>query len=383
MASIDPERQIRKFTSFVKKVARPFRLRTKPGASPGLVKDDPRDRRSRIFLTTYKGDEFEERELSSVDEVVADPDPERVTWIDIEGLGNGSIIKEIGDRFDVHPLALEDTVSVHQRTKVEDYESQLFFVTRAVWWKEMVQGEQVAFVLGSNFLLTFSEGSSDDYFKPLSDRLRKNLSRCRTRKADFLFYSTLDAVIDEYYPVVEAIGDELDQLDEQAMSPQSQGVLAHIHAIRGQLQFLRRTLWSMRDALHVMMNSRRFELEDETKLYLRDCYDHTMQLVEVIETYRELCADLRDAYFAAVSHRTNEIMRVLTIVTTIFVPLSFLAGLYGMNFDPQVSPYNMPELHSKYGYPILLLLMSGVAGGLLVFFWRKGWIGNEKQGSVK
>lgn len=242
--------------------------------------------------------------------------------------------------------------------------------------------EQIAFVLGPGFVISFQEGLPGDCFQMVRERLRTKAGRMRTLGADYLLYALIDSVIDSYFPTLERIGNTLDEHDDLVIDPQSHHVIAEIHLVRRKLQELRRTIWSLREAVQSVLSQSDKHITDNTLLFFRDCQDHTVQLIDVLESFRELCADLRDTYFAAMGQRTNDVMRVLTIIATIFIPLSFIAGVYGMNFDSSSSPWNMPELHWYWGYPFALSLMVGVAGALLGLFWKRGWISFSSSGSA-
>ncbi len=270
--------------------------------------------------------------------------------------------------------ALEDVVNVHQRPKVEEYEDHSFIVTRMIQSDQAPTTEQVSMFLGERFLLTFQE-QPGDCFNLVRDRLRKHRGQIRERKADYLVYALLDAVIDGYFPVFEDFGERLETLENLVMGQPSRDLVAQIHGMKRNLLALRRAIWPQREMVNALMRESLTHISDETRPYLRDCYDHTIQLMDVVETYREIASGLADVYLSSTSARMNEVMKVLTIIATIFMPLGFIASLYGMNFDAKASPWNMPELEWYWGYPFALVLMSVVALGFLAYFRRKGWIG--------
>ena len=237
----------------------------------------------------------------------------------------------------------------------------------------MVQGpplvtEQISFFVGRDFLLTFQEDLEGDSLNPVRDRIRLRRGRVRDVGTDYLLYELLDAVVDGYFPVLEKYGEWLDELDDAAESARIGQTLADLHSVRRDLLYLRRIVWPMRELMLSLMRGGHCQISADTQLYLRDCYDHATQLIDILEIYRETCSDLRDFYYSKISNRTNEIMRTLTVIATVFMPLSFIAGLYGMNFD------HMPELHWSRGYQMCLGLMATCAGGFLYFFWRRGWL---------
>jgi magnesium transporter len=324
----------------------------------------------------FTADKLVEQEVERIEELPGYIRQHRVTWINVDGLGDAKTIKRLGELFNLHTLALEDVVNVHQRAKVEDYGSQLFVVVRMPRGTERVETEQLSLFLGENFVITFQD-LPGDCLDPVRQRIRKSSGRTRKENADYLAYALIDAVVDSYFPIVERIADRLDGLEDQITAHQSPEQNAIIHQLRNELLLLRRAIRPHRDAVNELVRDEHPLVRDETRVFLRDCYDHTSQLVDLLEVYREMAASLRDYYLSIVSNRMNDIMKVLTIIATIFIPLSFIAGLYGMNFDTDL-PGNMPELGWPYGYMVALSLMLAVAIGLIVFFRRRGWIGTPR-----
>jgi magnesium transporter len=237
--------------------------------------------------------------------------------------------------------------------------------------------EQVSLFLGRNYVLTFQYLPGDS-FDPVRSRLRTARGRIRNSGADFLAYALLDATIDGYFPVLEVYGTRIEEIEDRMSERVGSESIHQTHRLRSDLMLLRRFIWPHREAVHALLRDEHPLISAETRVYLRDCYDHTVQIIDVVETHRDLCADLRELYFTQVSTRTNEIMKVLTIIATIFIPLGFIAGVYGMNFNTAVSRWNMPELNWPFGYPFALGLMAAVAGGLLYLFWRRGWFGGGR-----
>lgn len=388
-----------------RRATRPFRRRTPPGAPPGTLRVDPQAAPPVITAIAYgpNAAELHETDVDDLDVLPGLVEQHPVTWVNIDGLGDAAVIERIGEIFGLHPLALEDVIHVHQRSKVEDYEDNLFVVARMAQWEagdgptddglpmleptvrrngaphdRRPESEQVSLFLGRNFVVTFQEHSGPDSFERVRTRIRRRRGRIRELGADFLAYSLLDGIIDGFFPVIEEIGIRLDQLDDDVLTGYSRDHLRRLHRLRGDLLILRKNLWPQREAIHDLIREAHPFVSDETHLFLRDCYDHTAQLLDVVETYREMCADLREYHYAKVTTRTNEVMKVLTIISTIFIPLSFVAGVYGMNFDPDVSPWNMPELRSRYGYPATLACMAAIGLGLVGWMWRKGWLQREE-----
>lgn len=348
-------------------IRRPFRRVSAPGSSPGTIVAAPDEPKPVIQVLSYSSTELIDKTVDSLDGLKELTETNPVTWINVDGLGDAEVIKDLGEMFGLHRLALEDVVNVHQRAKVEAYEDELFIVARMVDVSERLQTEQICFFVGESFVLTFQEGVPGDCLDPVRERIRKGSGKIRSRGTDYLTYALLDSIIDHYFPVVESCGEQLDELDDQLMNGRNNASITAIHQFRSQLLVLRRALRPHREAVNELLRDSHSLFTDETRLFLRDCYDHIIQLSEAIDTYRETCSDLRDFQLATISNRTNDVMKTLTIIATIFIPLGFIAGLYGMNFD------HMPELHWQYGYIFTLGLMGAVAGGLLYWFRSKGW----------
>lgn len=356
-----------------RRIFKPFRRASRPGAAAGTIRPEADAPHPEIDLFTYDEHHLTRLKQVTVEQVAGARGSARVVWININGLGNADVIRAIGNIFGLHDLALEDVVNVHQRAKVEEFDHYLFVVARMVNRnQERVETEQLSMFIGHNFLVTFQERSGD-CFNGLRNRLRSDV-RLRTRGPDFLAYALLDAVVDAYFAPIEAFGDVLEQLEDQLEISTSRQVVGRLHQIRSDLLLLRRSVWPQREAISNLLRDNNEFISGDTRLFLRDVYDHTVQLVDVNETYREICADLRDLHYSQISQRTNEVVKVLTIISTIFMPLSFLASVYGMNFDTSVSRYNMPELSNPYGYPLVLMCMGLTAALLLYYFYRRGWL---------
>lgn len=337
------------------------------GAAPGTVTADPTAPQPVITKITYGPNDFHEQPVTDVSSISVSVGKHPVTWIDVDGLGNAEVLKQLGGQFGLHPLAMEDTINTHQRAKADDFRDVLFVVMRMVQGPPLVT-EQISFYVGRDFLLTFQEGVKGDCLNGVRDRVRMKRGRIRDAGPDYLFYELLDAIIDSYFPVLERYGELLDDLDARAATNNIGQILVELHVIRRELLFLRRVVWPIRDVMMTLLRGGHPHITAETQLYLRDCYDHSAHLIDILEVYRETCSDLRDFYYSKLSNRTNEIMRTLTVIATVFMPLSFIVGLYGMNFD------NMPELHWRWGYPMAITIMIATAGGFMQFFWRKGWL---------
>lgn len=306
--------------------------------------------------------------IDTVGELNEEVPTERVYWFRLEGTADTETLQQLGEAFELHPLALEDVVNTHQRCKVEDYGDYLFIVIRLPMYEAngSLFTEQVSLFVGEDFVVSLHEGSNA--LDTVRERILWAKGRIRELKADYLAYTILDTVIDNYFPVIEEIGDRLNSIDELLEGGFAPSHRLEIRNVRADLLLLRKTIWPQREAIASLLRDDCKLIHESTRMYLRDCYDHTIQLMDVTETYRELCADLRDFHVADITYRSNEVMKTLTVITTLFMPLSFIAGYYGMNF------HHMPELPSRFGYPTVILVMIVVASGLLVFFRRRGWI---------
>ena len=354
--------------------------RTEPGTSPGMILPDPAHRQPKIHVIAYGAGGVIERDVANPDEAHQLVSRQPVTWINVEGLGDARTIERFGELFGLHRLALEDTVNVHQRAKVDDYGEIVFVVLRMVQCTaDRCSTEQISMFIGPNWMITFQEGHPGDSFDRVRGRLREGGGRIRTLGVDYLAYALIDAVIDNYYPVLEVYAERLDELEDRVLESTDRRAINDLHEVKADLLILRRAIWPLRDAVALLAREEHPRFSDNTRLFLRDCYDHVVQVVELVETYRELTADLRDLYMSSLSNRINETMRVLTIISTIFIPITFIAGVYGMNFDPDASPWNMPELRWRYGYPMSLAAMSLTALGMLLYFYRQGWIFRSRE----
>ena len=374
------------------KLANPFRRQSGTvNTAPGTVDVDPRAPKPVLTGIGYGGPGGLTETLLTPEQIPEFLDAHPVSWVNVDGLGDAKTLTRIGEAFGLHPLELEDVTHTHQRAKLEEYADHLFVVAdmtkpvppdpaarpqRDAPPDPVFKAEQISLFLGKGWVLTFQE-EVGDCLGPVRERLRKKRGRIRERGADYLFYALIDAVLDGYFPVVESLGDRLDLLDSQISENSGRGVVARLHRLRGELLVVRKLLWPHREMTNALLRDRPL-ITPETQVFLRDAHDHAQQLLELAETYRELCSDLRDFHYAQVNTRSGEVQKVLTIVATIFIPLSFVAGLWGMNFDNGVSEYNMPELEWAYGYPFALGLMATIALGLLFFFWRMGWLRREE-----
>ena len=354
------------------------RRRTAPGAAPGTLVSDPTAPKPHLRLMTFGPDHFTETDIVGVEALAGRIRKDGVNWIDVVGLGDAGVITRLGEVFGLHRLALEDVLHVHQRPKVEEYGNQLFIVFRLLDRQAREPSEQVSLFLCPGTVITFQEHAGDS-FDHVRARLRHGRGLIRTMGADYLTYALLDSVIDHYFPVLETSDDLLDDLTETVLREPKETIVRDLHRIKRELFNLRRIVWASREMLNALMRTEATIMARETRPYLRDCYDHCVQLMDMLEMQREVTASLFDIYLSSLSNRLNEIMKVLTMIATIFIPLGFIASLYGMNFDTKASPWNMPELHWALGYPFALVLMGATAVGLVFWFRKRGWIGGRRR----
>jgi magnesium transporter len=321
----------------------------------------------RIHVMRYSASAIEEFDVDSPQACRTLGAEGGVIWIDVQGLGDLELLRLLGETFALHPLALEDVVSVSQRPKMEDYDSHLFLIARM----PEAGGEttdQTSLFLGRDFVLTFQERYGD-CLGPVRDRLRRSKGLLRRSGPDYLAYAILDAIIDGYFPVLETWGELLDSIEREVTERPTRGSLERLHRCRRGIQNLRRAVSPMRDAASALIRDEVDLVTPQTRVYLRDCHDHAVQIMEMVASYQEQATGLMEIYLSSLSQRLNEVMKVLTIIATIFIPLTFVVGVYGMNFDV------MPELRWRYGYPLVMAGMALVAGGMLWYFARRGWLG--------
>ncbi len=345
----------------------------KQGLAPGTLESPKGALQSSMDVFGYDSESIQELANVSLEDLKQLRTKWPMLWVNITGLGDASLIAAIGAFFNIHPLALEDVLNVPQRSKTDEYEDHVFVVVQMI---EQRQGtpilDQLSLFWGRDFVLTIQEQPGDS-FHYVRERLRKGGRRTSMSHPDYMAYALLDAVVDGYFPFLEQYGEAVDALEERVLKKPEREVIEALHMQKRDLQSLRLCLWPMREAISKLRSDRGF-IREETMLYMRDCQDHIVQVLEIIESYRERLSSINDLYLSSVSNKLNEVMKVLTIISTIFIPLSFVAGVYGMNFDTSY-PANMPELHQPHGYVMVMLFMASVAFVMLAGFWRAGWIG--------
>lgn len=350
-----------------------YRHHHRPGTAPGTLAPVAGAPFPEIALMAFSESDLVEASVTAPEEIAPYLEKWPVTWVNVDGLGSAETVQRLGAVFSLHPLALEDVLSLNHRAKLDDYGDCLFMILRQARVKDgALDLEQLSLFAGRNFVLTFQERPGD-CFSQVRERLRKGGRRVRMSKADYFAYTLADAVIDGYFPVIEHYGDALGDLEDEAVARPGRDLLARVHEVKRALRALRQAVWPMREVVDGFGGENRI-VREATRPYLRDCHDHVVQIFDILETCRERAAGLTEIYLSSVSNRMNEIIKVLTIITTIFIPLNLIAGIYGMNFDTSASPWNMPELGWAYGYPAVLALMTGIVLSLLYYFRRKGWI---------
>jgi magnesium transporter len=348
-------------------------LGRKAGLSPGTLvhTGDPSTGKPLITVFAYDGDRCVEKSVETAAEAFFQGDKPGVLWINIDGLHEVELISQIGRHFDLHPLVLEDILHTEQRPKLENYETYLFIVLRMLSWDDTaneIKAEQVSLVLGKDYVLSFQEESDFDVFGPVREALRTGKGRLRKAGADYLIYSLMDAVVDNYFVIMESLGEKIEELEDELVTGVRSEILREVHHLRRENIYLRKSIWPLREVVGGLERGESALVTDGTTIYLRDLYDHTIQVMDTVETFRDMLSGMLDLYLSSVSFRLNEVMKVLTIIATIFIPLTFLAGVWGMNF------HNMPELAKPWGYPTALGLMATLAGWMVYKFKKKGWM---------
>lgn len=345
----------------------------KAGLPPGSLVLVGKRRMKKVEITLVDYDEtiFEERKINKLDECLPYKHSSTVTWINVNGLHNIDAIKLLGDCFEIHPLIQEDIVDTEQRPKFEDLEQYMYLVAKTLSHRgknNSILTRQVSIILGPNFVLTFQEDLENDIFKTVCDRIKNNQSRLKKSGADYLVYTLLDIIVDNYFTVLEELGEKIEYLEEKVVSDPTRTTLKVIHKLKQEIIFLRKSIWPLREVISGLERRESALIKRSTGIYLRDVYDHSIQIIDTVETYRDIVSGMLEIYLSSASNRMNEVMKVLTIIATIFMPLTFIVGIYGMNF------HNMPELKSTWGYPIVWGVMIIIGASMILFFKRKKWL---------
>ena len=354
-------------TRFLKKFSK------KIGLSPGTLVHigNKKIEKTRIRVIDYDESRLEEREAEKIEECFSFKEKPTVTWINIDGLHEVDIIEKIGKCYDVHPLVLEDIVNTGQRPKMEDFDGYLFMVLKMLYYdeeKSEVIAEQLSLILGSNYVISFQERVGD-VFNPVRERIRSAKGRIRRMGTDYLAYALVDAVVDNYFIILEKLGEKIESMEEELVDRPTPETLQTMHTLKREMIFMRKSVWPLRELISKLERSESSLIQKATGIYISDVYDHIIQVIDTIETFRDMVSGMLDVYLSSVSNKMNQVMKVLTIIATIFIPLTFIAGIYGMNFE------YMPELRWHWFYPeAFWLIMAGIAGLMLYYFKRKKWL---------
>jgi len=344
----------------------------KAGLPPGTLIHigERKTEKPRIRIIDYNEEQVEEKEAKTIEECFPFKDKPTVTWINIDGIHQVDIIEKLGSYFGLHPLLLEDILNTEQRPKMEDFGDYIFFVLKMLYLgddKEDMEAEQVSLILGSNFVISFQEREGD-VFAPVRDRIRKHKGRIRKAGSDYLAYALLDAIVDNYFLILENVGEKIEDTEQRLAIKPDPETLMSIRELKKEMIFLRKSIWPLREVINGLDRSESPLIHESTNAYLRDVYDHTIQIIDTVESFRDMISGMLDIYLSSLSNKMNEVMKVLTIFASIFIPLTFIAGLYGMNFR------FMPELEWQWGYFAVLFVMVLAGGSMLLYFRRKKWL---------
>ena len=344
----------------------------KTGLPPGALIHigEKRSERVKISIIDYDEINFQEKEAETIEECFPLKDKPAITWINIDGLHLVDIIEKIGKNFDFHPLLLEDILNTEQRPKIEDFETYIYIVMKMLYYEDKtkeINYEQVSIIFGQNFVISFQE-KEGDVFNPIRERIRTNKGRIRKMGADYLAYSLIDAIVDSYFNIIEKLGENIEDIEDTMIANPTPETLRAIHKLRRKMISLRKSVWPLREVVSAFERSDSSLIEESTRIYLKDVYDHTIQVIDTVETFRDMLSGMLDIYLSSISNKMNEIMKVLTIIATIFIPLTFIVGVYGMNFE------YMPELKWRWSYPFIWFVMLMVGFSMLIYFRKKKWI---------
>jgi magnesium transporter len=324
-----------------------------------------------IALIDYDEANFQEREVKAVEECFPFRDKPTITWINVEGVHRVEVVEKLGHCFGLHPLVLEDILNTDQRPKMEIYGDYVYIVLKMLYGGDVnhpIEAEQVSLILGSNFVISFQEGKEGDVFNPVRERIRSGKGLIRTMGSDYLAYSLIDMIVDSYFLILERLGEKIELLEEALVAHPTATTLQEIRKFKTEMIFVRRVVWPLRELVSGLRRKESPLIKETTEIYLRDVYDHTVQVMDTIELYREMLSGMLDIYLSSVSNRLNSVMKVLTIIATIFMPLTFIAGIYGMNFK------YMPELEWRWGYPAIWLIVVAIGISMLIYFKKRKWL---------
>jgi len=354
------------FGKFIKKRGKKIGI---PPGTPVYV-GERKDEKVKISMIDYDETQYQEKEIEKIEECFPSKDTPIVTWINIDGIHQVDIIEKIGKYFELHPLIMEDICNTDQRPKMEDFGHYIFVVLKMLYYDEEeheIKGEQVSLILGENFVISFQEREGD-IFNPIRERIKNAKGRIRKMGADYLAYALLDAIVDNYFTILEKLGERIEEMEERLVSDPKPETLQEIHRLKREMIFLRKSVWPLREVINSLERGESSLIHKTSRIYLRDVYDHTIQVIDTVETFRDMLSGMHDTYLSSISNRMNEIMKVLTIIATIFIPLTFIAGVYGMNFK------FMPELEWRWAYFLVWVVIAVVAISMIVFFKRRKWL---------
>lgn len=345
----------------------------KIGLAPGTPLHVGQQKMETIKIVVIDYDQagyYDEHEITDLAQLASAKDSDHISWVNVAGLHDLNATETIGQTFGIHPLLLEDILNTEQRPKVEQYDDYLFMILKLIHWREdrsEIETEQISIVLDRNYVITFQE-QEQDIFEPLRQRIRAGKGRIRQFGSDYLAYSLLDMVVDHYFLILENLGEQIEWVEDELVTAPTTATLQQIHDLKRELLSLRRSVWPLREVIVGLQRDESTLIHEATLIYLRDVYEHTIQVIDTIETYRDVVSGLLDVYLSSISNKMNEIMKVLTIIATIFIPLTFITSLYGMNF------HYIPELQWRWAYPALWLVLFTISGVMLVYFHRKDWL---------
>lgn len=345
---------------------------TKTGLPPGALIHigEKKTELAKIKILDYDENQFDEIEAKTIEECFPFKEKPTITWINIDGLHQVDIIEKIGKNFDFHPLLLEDILNTEQRPKIEVFENYIYIVLKMLYYNDNIKkinSEQVSIIFGQNYVISFQEREGD-VFNPIRDRIRTGKGRIRKMGADYLAYTLMDAIVDNYFTILEKIGEDIEDVEESMITNPTPETLHAIHLLKRKMISLRKSVWPLREVVSALERSESSLIRDPTRIYLKDVYDHTIQVIDTVETFRDMLSGMLDVYLSSISNKMNEIMKVLTIIATIFIPLTFIAGVYGMNFE------NMPELKWDWGYRVVWFVMLLIGISMLAYFRKKKWL---------
>jgi magnesium transporter len=348
------------------------RTSKKAGLPPGTLVHigEKKIEQAKITIIDYDETRFQEKEAKTIKECLPFKDKTTVTWINIDGIHQADIIEELGKSFDVHPLLLEDIMHTEQRPKLDDFGDYIFIVLKILHYNEKkneIEAEQISLILGPHFVISFKESQSG-VFDPIRERMRNQKSRVRKMGADYLAYALIDTIVDNYFIILEKLGEQIEDLEEELVTNPTPETLQAIHTLKREMIFLRKSVWPLREVVSGLERGESPLIHESTDIYLKDVYDHTIQVIDTIETFRDMISGILDIYLSSISNAMNAVMKVLTIIATIFIPLTFIVGIYGMNFK------YMPELEWRWGYFIAWAIMIVIGFVMVLYFKRKKWL---------